>query len=221
MCMEYVNATVEACKVVRTSLSDEGGMTCEGRSPLRSKMNGVYLVPFQLMETEINENGRRILPAFRAVVRVNIMGSVDRKSSSPVDTGDTLMFRLNLTHYTDEPKDRKTEIIGMFEVTPEEDALCKACVPFFNSVYYTDVPRMVLPEGNGEYVLKLLVRKKRSGDRLEEFKTKNDGFVIKSMAKLHFWTKDEIEDECQKPDCLNTEEEVPALMPETDKAVHV
>lgn len=217
MCMEYVNATVEACKVIRTSLSDGNETDCEDNRPLKSKMDGVYLVPFQLMEAEVNENRRRVLPEFRAVVRVNVMGSANGKSSSPVDTGEILMFRLNLTHFTEDPKERKTEIVGMFEVDPKKISLCEACVPFVNSIYYTDVPRRILPEGNGEYVLKLLVRKKKDGEELVDFKTRNDGFVIKSMAKLHFWTKDEIEDKCRKPDCPNNEEEVVALVPETDE----
>lgn len=213
MCMEYVNATVEACTVEETSPVSRSEAACEGRGTLRSRMDGKYLVPFQLMEVEVGENGRRILPGFRAIVRVNIMGSADGKSTSPVDTGTPLMFRLNLTHYTDEPKDRETVVVGMFEVVPEKEKLCQACVPFMNSIYSADIPQIPLAEGEGDYVLKLLVRKKRPNEQLEDFKESNEGFVIKSMTKLHFWTKEEIEAKKRKPDCLDSKGEVSVNVP--------
>lgn len=216
MCMEYVSATIEACRVVTELPLRPAGCELRDGCPSEYLMERAYLVPFDLLEVEMSDDGCRMLPAFRAVVRVNALGTEPeegKESDSPVNRGDTLMFRLNLTHYTDDPKDRLTEAVGMFEVSldPKKTRLCTACVNFLDIVRTADIPPMILPQGeDGEYVLKLFVRRKKSDDeRLEDFRDGDHDFVLRSMAKLHFWTKAEIEDELRRPDCRVVRNEIP------------
>lgn len=171
MCMKYVNATVRAYYDVR----------------MEDNKVSVMVKPFDRAEVPKDAAGRRISPAFKAVVHINILGTLDAANmENPVIAGKTLIFRLNMTQFNPDKSLRMTKVLSLFELDLSKAKCDTACYDFLNTTRIISVPSMTLPEGSGKFALKLFVTEKPEGVDLESLRYTNDYFSIQAMTQMEF-----------------------------------
>lgn len=182
MCMKYVNAIVRAYSYIQ-------------------EKNGeivAFMKPFDHAEVPVNAENRRMSPAFKVAVNINVLGSLDKKNKeNPVVGEKTLIFRLNMTQFNADKEQRMTKVLDLFEIdfSKEETKaeLYTACYEFLNRTRIVSVPALTLPEGSGRYALKLFVtekteevREKIARDGLESLRYSNEYFTIQCMSEVDF-----------------------------------
>ena len=144
-----------------------------------------FVKPFDQAEVKVKD-GKRVTPAFKVAIYLNILGSKDQNGGmSPITNGDTLVFRLNLTEMAKGREDRRSAVLDFFERKIEEEDCDEECFKFYNETRLVSVPPMVLPGAGEDFALKLFVMRKPEGAELENLRESSQ-YLIQSMKCLRF-----------------------------------
>lgn len=182
MCMKYVNAIVRAYSYIQ----EKNGEVI------------AFMKPFDHAEVPMNKENRRVSPAFKVAVNINILGSMDKENKeNPIVGEKKLIFRLNMTQFNSEKEQRMTKVLDLFEIdlskAETKAELYTACYEFLNTTRIVSVPSLTLPEGSGRYALKLFIAEKTTEieERIakegwEFLRYSNEYFTIQCMSEIDF-----------------------------------
>lgn len=167
MCMLYVNAALGLYADVRY---DAHGNT-------ESLVN-----MFDSLEVAASSDGQPVLPGFKIVTRICILGS-NRNEENILRRRGKLAFKVRLTKCDPEPENQLGRDLAAFLVDlsdPElSRAICRACFDYLNYTQVTNVTSLKLAPGPGKYVLKLLIAEQKGSQTPAD-----EEFTVQSMYPL-------------------------------------
>ena len=158
MCMKYLNVTSNFYK----SIIEE---------------NNRYLsfnVPFVSIEAK-EENNSLFIEHFSILTNFNFLGTNNekQKKENVLVNREPISVLIMLTKCSKNPENRLGSPLDEFKIEFENDNIEQACFEFYNTSRITNVDKIDLPAGRGNYVIKVLVKRCSSDD-----------YTIQYMSKL-------------------------------------
>lgn len=140
--MKYVNANV-CCYSSITKTEDDRILSFNG--------------PFDGIDVN---NDKPVIKEFNIVTQFNFRGTnVEKnKAENPLETKKEIDVIIRFTKCAKEIDDRKCVDLDSFKIKLNSSSVKKACFPFFNYTRITAIKDLELPEGIGDYVIKVLVK---------------------------------------------------------------
>lgn len=139
-----------------------------------------YINQFDHVCVKYDEDNKPYIGDFFIVTDVNLLGTKKPELSNYnfIEKGDVVEFKIRLTKVNPEPEKQYTWDLDSFEIDTKED-FNEACVKYHNSTRITNIKKISLRTDDnfiGEYVVKVLIRKKNCSD--------NDKWNVQSIMLL-------------------------------------
>uniref|UniRef100_UPI0040575765 hypothetical protein n=1 Tax=Agathobacter sp. TaxID=2021311 RepID=UPI0040575765 len=143
--MKYLNATVSCYKSITTEQTNIVS----------------FNAPFNSIKAQNNDTSLQIND-FSIVTQINFVGTNNdaRKKDNPLEQQATIDFIIRLTKCSKTPQgyDLDSFSINLKEMY-EQHQVEHACFDFLNYTRITNINQILLQEGTGRYVIKILVKK--------------------------------------------------------------
>ena len=162
MSMKYINATAACFKSV--SINNNKIVS--------------YNAPFNQIHA-VTENDTPVIDSFSIVTQIDFLGTDSslQKADNPLEMRTTEDFIIRLTKCDPDEANRLGRDLDSFSIDLaemyEKERVDRACLDFLSYTRITNVKKLDLPKGAGEYVIKILIKDAEDED-----------YSIQSIMKL-------------------------------------